>query len=85
MHSTRSGTEGKIDKIVCTRYKLGRVLGKGSFGVIHSAMDIHTNEMVAVKIESKSVKVSCSAAPLPIHTLYLLCIFFASCLIHSEP
>jgi hypothetical protein len=72
MQSSKSGTESKIDKIVCTRYKLGRVLGKGSFGVIHSAVDIHTNEMVAVKIESKSVKVSCSAAPMPIHALYPL-------------
>lgn len=58
--SSRSATDDKVDRIVCTRYKLGKVLGKGSFGIIHSATDIHTNEMVAVKIESKAVKVRCT-------------------------
>lgn len=38
--------------IVCKRYLLIRLIGRGSFGVVYHGRDIITNEMVAVKLES---------------------------------
>ncbi|KQK03424.1 casein kinase 1-like protein 3 isoform X2 [Brachypodium distachyon] len=45
-----------MDRIVGRKFKLGRKIGCGSFGVIYLATDMDTYEIVAVKIESSSTK-----------------------------
>ncbi|VAH59307.1 unnamed protein product [Triticum turgidum subsp. durum] len=45
-----------MDRIVGRKFKLGRKIGSGSFGVIYLATDMDTYEIVAVKIESSSSK-----------------------------
>lgn len=40
---------------VCDRYKVGRELGQGSFGVLHKGVDPKTEEPVAIKFEAKSI------------------------------
>lgn len=45
----------KYHKIKNT-FLLKRKIGKGSFGVIYSADNIHSNERVAVKFEKVSIK-----------------------------
>jgi serine/threonine protein kinase len=45
-----------MEVIICNKYKLGRLLGEGSFGKIFEGININTNEKVAVKIEKKSEK-----------------------------
>lgn len=47
---------GGMDRIVGRKFKLGRKIGSGSFGVIYLATDMDTYEIVAVKIESSSSK-----------------------------
>ena len=34
------------------KYRLGRKIGSGSFGAIHIAVNVQTNEEVAVKLEA---------------------------------
>ncbi|XP_008677209.1 casein kinase 1-like protein 4 isoform X2 [Zea mays] len=41
-----------MDRIVGSKYKLGRKIGSGSFGEIYLATHVDTYEIVAVKIES---------------------------------
>lgn len=45
-----------MERIIGEKYKLGRKIGGGSFGVIYLATDIDTGEIVAIKIESKQTK-----------------------------
>ncbi|XP_044975519.1 casein kinase 1-like protein 3 isoform X2 [Hordeum vulgare subsp. vulgare] len=45
-----------MDRIVGRKFKLGRKIGSGSFGVIYLATDMDTYEIVAVKIESSNSK-----------------------------
>ncbi|VAH74930.1 unnamed protein product [Triticum turgidum subsp. durum] len=45
-----------MDRIVGRKFKLGRKIGSGSFGVIYLATDMDTYEIVAVKIESSTSK-----------------------------
>ncbi|KAK3163216.1 hypothetical protein QOZ80_1AG0000790 [Eleusine coracana subsp. coracana] len=45
-----------MDRIVGGKFKLGRKIGCGSFGVIYLATHIDTYEIVAVKIESSKTK-----------------------------
>ena len=33
----------------CTRFKLGGIIGKGSYGTVVSALDLSTGEQVAIK------------------------------------
>jgi casein kinase 1 len=40
-----------MDLTVGQKYRVGRKIGSGSFGEIHSAIDIETNVQVAVKLE----------------------------------
>ncbi|CCH58005.1 hypothetical protein TBLA_0A02040 [Henningerozyma blattae CBS 6284] len=40
-----------IESIIGNKYKIGRKIGNGSFGEIHHAVDLETNESVAVKLE----------------------------------
>lgn len=47
---------GGMDRIVGRKFKLGRKIGSGSFGVIYLATDMDTYEIVAVKIESSNSK-----------------------------
>ena len=53
---------GKHDDITIKYHKikntftLKRLIGSGSFGVIYSADNIHTDEKVAVKFEKVNVK-----------------------------
>lgn len=47
---------GGMDRIVGRKFKLGRKIGSGSFGVIYLATDMDTYEIVAVKIESSTSK-----------------------------
>lgn len=39
-----------MERIIGEKYKLGRKIGSGSFGVIYLATHIETFEIVAVKI-----------------------------------
>jgi len=41
-----------MDRIVGSKYKLGRKIGSGSFGEIYLATHVDTYEIVAVKIEN---------------------------------
>ncbi|XP_027084680.1 uncharacterized protein [Coffea arabica] len=45
-----------MERIIGEKYKLGRKIGGGSFGVIYLATHIDTGEIVAIKIESKQTK-----------------------------
>ncbi|KAL3498464.1 hypothetical protein ACH5RR_041196 [Cinchona calisaya] len=45
-----------MERIIGEKYKLGRKIGSGSFGLIYLATHIDTCEIVAIKIESKETK-----------------------------
>mmetsp|Transcript_19979 Transcript_19979/g.47565 ORF Transcript_19979/g.47565 Transcript_19979/m.47565 type:complete len:622 (+) Transcript_19979:242-2107(+) len=45
------------ERIICNRWRMEQVIGKGSFGQIYLARDINSGEEVAVKLESKDAKV----------------------------
>ncbi|KAM0913635.1 hypothetical protein ACQ4PT_012057 [Festuca glaucescens] len=45
-----------MDRIVGGKFKLGKKIGCGSFGVIYLGTDMDTYEIVAVKIESSNAK-----------------------------
>lgn len=45
-----------MDRIVGGKFKLGRKIGSGSFGVIYLATHVDTFEIVAVKIENNKTK-----------------------------
>ncbi|KAL6642028.1 hypothetical protein ACP70R_020209 [Stipagrostis hirtigluma subsp. patula] len=49
-------------KIVMDRYELGRLLGKGTFGKVHYAKNLESNQSVAIKIldKGKALKVGLS-------------------------
>ncbi|KAL6640561.1 hypothetical protein ACP70R_021684 [Stipagrostis hirtigluma subsp. patula] len=49
-------------KIVMERYELGRLLGKGTFGKVHYARNLESNQSVAIKIldKGKALKVGLS-------------------------
>ncbi|KAL6597360.1 hypothetical protein ACP70R_046800 [Stipagrostis hirtigluma subsp. patula] len=49
-------------KIVMERYELGRLLGKGTFGKVHYAKNLESNQSVAIKIldKGKALKVGLS-------------------------
>ena len=46
----------KIPRILCERYELLDVLGKGAHGRIYLATDLVTHERVAIKLMEKSSK-----------------------------
>ena len=39
--------------IIRNRYKIGKKLGSGSFGVVYAGVDIQTGEDVAIKFENR--------------------------------
>lgn len=41
---------GEEEQIIAGRYRLGRVLGKGNFGLVYHAFDMHLEREVAVKL-----------------------------------
>ncbi|KAK4365032.1 hypothetical protein RND71_016390 [Anisodus tanguticus] len=45
-----------MERIIGEKYKLGRKIGSGSFGVIYLATHIETFEIVAVKIENRQTR-----------------------------
>ncbi|XP_057447180.1 casein kinase 1-like protein 3 [Lotus japonicus] len=45
-----------MERIIGTKYKMGRKIGSGSFGQIYLATHIDTFESVAIKIEKKDTK-----------------------------
>jgi hypothetical protein len=49
-------SDGAIPALICSRWQVKRCIGKGSFGQIFLAQDMHTNEQVAVKMEAKTAK-----------------------------
>ncbi|KAL8142620.1 hypothetical protein V2J09_015652 [Rumex salicifolius] len=46
----------KMDRTVGGKFKMGRKIGSGSFGVLHLGINIQTGEEVAIKLESASTK-----------------------------
>jgi hypothetical protein len=46
----------KIPRILCERYELMDVLGKGAHGRIYLAVDLVTRDKVAIKLMEKSTK-----------------------------
>ena len=48
-----------ISSILFKKYKIVKLIGKGSFGCIFKAKNILTNQLVAVKLEHKATKYSC--------------------------
>ena len=46
----------KIPRILCERYELMDVLGKGAHGRIYLAVDLVTKDKVAIKLMEKSTK-----------------------------
>ena len=44
------------DTVIAGKYRLGRKLGSGSFGVIHHAITVGTNEEVAIKLEPANTR-----------------------------
>ncbi|KAM3329536.1 hypothetical protein ACQJBY_026532 [Aegilops geniculata] len=59
-----------MDRIVGRKFKLGRKIGSGSFGVIYLATDMDTYEIVAVKIVSPVSPVS--SQPCPVLPCFIL-------------
>lgn len=45
-----------MDVIILNKYKIGKLLGEGSFGKIFEGINIITDERVAIKIEKKNEK-----------------------------
>lgn len=45
-----------MEKVICSKYKILKKIGEGSFGKIYAGEDIETHECVAIKIESKSIQ-----------------------------
>ena len=45
-----------MEIIISNKYKLGNLLGEGSFGKIFEGINIVTEDKVAVKIEKKTEK-----------------------------
>ena len=45
----------KIPRILCERYELMDVLGKGAHGRIYLATDLVTHDRVAIKLVSKDI------------------------------
>ena len=45
-----------MEIIILNKYKIGKLLGEGSFGKIFEGVNISTEEKVAVKIEKKTDK-----------------------------
>ena len=41
------------NKIVFGKYKVGKIIGKGSFGCVFQGTNINDNTEVAIKVESK--------------------------------
>lgn len=71
VESQRSPTDSKtgpkakderIGTLVANKYKLGQIIGSGSFGELRHAIDVKTNELVAVKLEE--VKAGQKSVPL---------------------
>lgn len=46
----------KVPRILCERYELHDVLGKGAHGRIYLATDLVTHDRVAIKLMEKSSK-----------------------------
>ena len=47
-----TGKDSRVGAMVANRYKLGQIIGSGSFGELRHAIDCQTNELVAVKLEA---------------------------------
>ena len=47
---------GDLDIRIANKYRLGRKIGGGSFGDIYLAINIHTGEEVAIKLEQITAK-----------------------------
>lgn len=49
----RYAPEDRLGLVLANRLELTRVLGVGAYGVVYTAVDIHTNEVYAVKVLCK--------------------------------
>ena len=60
----------KVPRILCERYELLDVLGKGAHGRIYLATDLVTHDRVAIKLVS-ICKIICKRYLLHLNTIYL--------------
>ena len=60
----------KIPRILCERYELHDVLGKGAHGRIYLATDLVTHDRVAIKLVS-TLKVILKRYQSEYHTIYI--------------
>ena len=51
--STKTDYNSLKNKIIFHKYKINKIIGKGSFGCVYQGINIKTKKLVAIKVESK--------------------------------